>query len=92
MTDSSGVLAASAARSANLDPIKLRERLFFSGMAIALAVTVFAGFAPTYDLATLRRLHPATLWGGLFLVASQPLRLVIAGTESWMAAARWLTS
>lgn len=251
MSNPSGVLAASVARPARIDPIKIRERVFFSGIAIALAVTVFAGFAPTYylhalvesdvvltpslmlhgavfsawmvllvvqtsliaasqvrlhrklgiagaaiavamvvlgayvaisrtrsglfanpagipplafmavplatvvvfpalvgsallfrrradihkrlmliatlevvtaaiarlpfvvpwgpagffgvtdlfllaivayDLVTLRRLHPATLWGGLFLVVSQPLRLLIAGTDSWLAVARWLTS
>ncbi len=44
------------------------------------------------DFATLRRLHPATLWGGLFLVLSQPLRLVVSSTPSWLAFATWLTS
>jgi uncharacterized membrane protein YozB (DUF420 family) len=44
-----------------------------------------------WDLATRRRLHPATLWGGLALVASQPLRLWVSGTAGWMAFARWAT-
>ena len=44
------------------------------------------------DFATLRRLHPATLWGGLFLVLSQPLRLIISTTPAWLAFARWVTS
>jgi hypothetical protein len=44
-----------------------------------------------YDLATRRRLHPATIWGGLLIVASQPLRLMISGTPAWMAFASWLT-
>jgi hypothetical protein len=44
-----------------------------------------------YDLATRRRIHPATIWGGLLIVASQPLRLMIAGTPAWMAFAGWLT-
>jgi hypothetical protein len=44
-----------------------------------------------YDLTTRRRLHPATIWGGLLIVASQPLRLIIAGTPAWMAFAGWLT-
>lgn len=43
------------------------------------------------DLATTRRLHPATLWGGLLVVISQPLRLAVAGTEPWLAFARWAT-
>lgn len=42
-----------------------------------------------WDVRSRGRLHPATLWGGLLLIASQPLRLVISGTESWLAFARW---
>jgi hypothetical protein len=45
-----------------------------------------------YDLATRRRVHPATIWGGLVVVASQPLRLMISGTPGWLAFAGWLTS
>jgi hypothetical protein len=44
-----------------------------------------------HDLATRRRIHPATIWGGLLIVASQPLRLMISGTSAWMAFAGWLT-
>jgi hypothetical protein len=44
-----------------------------------------------YDLVTRRRVHPATIWGGLLLVASQPLRLMISSTPAWMAFAAWLT-
>ena len=44
-----------------------------------------------YDLVTRQKVHPATMWGGLLVVASQPLRLVIAGTPAWMAFAGWLT-
>ena len=44
-----------------------------------------------YDLATRRRVHPATLWGALLIVASQPLRLMISGTPAWLAFASWLT-
>ncbi len=43
-----------------------------------------------YDLVTRKRLHRATIWGGLFLVASQPLRLVVGGTGAWTAFATWL--
>lgn len=45
-----------------------------------------------YDLITRRRVHPATLWGGLFLVASEFLRVAIGRTETWLAFAQWLTS
>ena len=44
-----------------------------------------------YDLTTLRRVHPATLWGGLAIVLSQPLRLAISGTALWLGFARWVT-
>jgi hypothetical protein len=45
-----------------------------------------------YDLRTRRKAHPATIWGGLLIVASQPLRLMIAGTPAWLGFAGWLTS
>jgi hypothetical protein len=45
-----------------------------------------------YDLATKRRVHPATVWGGLFLVLSQPLRLAVGGSTAWLAFASWLTA
>jgi hypothetical protein len=44
-----------------------------------------------YDLVTRRKIHPATIWGGLLVVASQPLRLIIAGTPAWLAFAGWMT-
>ena len=44
-----------------------------------------------YDLATRRGVHPATIWGGLLIVASQPLRLMVSGTPAWLAFAGWLT-
>ena len=44
-----------------------------------------------YDLSARRSLHPATIWGGLLVVASQPLRLMISGTPAWLAFASWLT-
>jgi hypothetical protein len=44
-----------------------------------------------YDLVTRRRIHPATIWGGLLIVASQPLRLMISGTPAWLGFASWLT-
>jgi hypothetical protein len=44
-----------------------------------------------YDLSTRRRVHPATIWGGLLIVASQPLRLMISGTPAWLTFASWLT-
>ena len=44
-----------------------------------------------YDMATLRRVHPATIWGGLAIVLSQPIRLAISGTGLWLGFAAWIT-
>ena len=51
---------------------------------------LLAGIA--WDKWTRGRVHPAYVWGGLFLVLSQPLRLVVSGTDTWMRIATWLTS
>jgi hypothetical protein len=45
-----------------------------------------------YDWRTLKRIHPATLWGGLLLIVSQPLRLMIGATAAWEAFGTWLIS
>jgi hypothetical protein len=44
-----------------------------------------------YDGVTLRHLHPATLWGGSFLVVMQVLRVALMDTGAWLAVASWLT-
>lgn len=44
-----------------------------------------------WDVRTRGRLHSATLWGGLLTIVSQPLRLVVSGTDAWLAFARWAT-
>jgi hypothetical protein len=44
-----------------------------------------------FDTVKHRRLHPAFGWGVLLLIASQPLRLMLAGTDAWMRFATWLT-
>src|SRR6185295_15874243 len=44
-----------------------------------------------YDLISLKRIHRATVWGGLFIIASQPLRLMISGTGAWRSFATWIT-
>ena len=43
-----------------------------------------------YDTVKNRRLHPAFGWGLLFIVASQALRLMLAGTAAWAQFAAWL--
>ena len=64
-----------------------RDRRFFTWMAIAAAVTVFVGFAPTYYLrGVFRAAAPLTT-----LVHSLPLRFGLAQTDAWLSVARWLT-
>ena len=44
-----------------------------------------------HDLRTRGRVHRAYIWGGLFMVLSQPVQLAILGTSTWLAFAGWLT-
>ena len=37
-----------------------------------------------FDTFKHRRLHPVFLWGTVFVIAMQPLRLLIAGTDAWI--------
>lgn len=58
--------------------------LLFFGLTDLFVVACFA-----YDRLTRGRIHPAFLWGGLALILSQPLRMVIARTPQWLAFAEW---
>jgi len=46
----------------------------------------------SYDLLTRRRVHAATAWGGLFLIATQAVRTAIGQTDTWIAIANWVKS
>ncbi len=43
-----------------------------------------------FDTIKHRRLHPVFLWGSIFVIAMQPLRLLIAGTDAWVKFAAML--
>lgn len=43
-----------------------------------------------WDAMRNRRLHPALVIGGLFVMLSWPLRLMLSGTDAWMRFAQWL--
>jgi len=45
-----------------------------------------------YDVVTQRRLHPVTLWGGLFVVLRHPLTYLLGFTDQWQAMAVWLAT
>ena len=73
-------------------PIARLPGVVSGGVLAFFALTdllVLACFA--YDRASRGRIHPAFLWGGLALIASQPLRLMLGGTDAWLAFARWAT-
>ena len=57
----------------------------FFGVTILFILALAA-----YDYRTRGRVHLITLWGGLFLSASFPGRLVLGNTETWHSFARWL--
>lgn len=61
--------------------------LLFFGLTDALLIPL-----AVWDYRTRGRLHPVTLWGGLALILSQPLRLAVSATPQWVAFARWVTS
>jgi hypothetical protein len=44
-----------------------------------------------YDLLTRGWPHRATVWGGLLVIASHPLRLLVGNTQAWLTFATWLT-
>jgi hypothetical protein len=37
-----------------------------------------------FDTIRHRRLHPAFLWGTIFIIVMQPLRILLAGTDAWL--------
>jgi len=55
-------------------------------------INLFLAALVIYDLKTRGRLHPATLWGGGFLLLSEPLRIMIAHSQPWQHLARALMS
>lgn len=57
---------------------------------IAAVLVLFLAFAVVHDVWTARRVHPVTLWGGILLVASIPLRFAIAQSATWHRVASWL--
>jgi hypothetical protein len=49
---------------------------------------VLAG--PVHDYISRRRIHPAYIWGGLLIILSQPIRLVVSMTPLWLAFGDWI--
>lgn len=60
--------------------------------AFFLLTDLFIVALAIFDRRLNGRVHPATKWGGLWIVLSQPLRLVVSLTPAWVSFATWLTS
>jgi uncharacterized membrane protein YozB (DUF420 family) len=78
-------LLAPAIARIPLDFIATGGALAFFGLT-DLCLLACVGF----DTIRNRRLHPAFLWGTLFVIAFQPLRLMLAGTDLWLRFATML--
>ena len=70
-----------------LGPISATGPLFFFGVPTVLAI----GFV-TYDTWRNGKLNKIFLAGAILLVISYPLRLILSGTDAWIAFATWVTS
>ena len=80
-----GILAPAFARIP-LHFIEVGGPLAFFGLTDLCIIACIA-----FDTIKHRRLHPAFGWGALLIIASQPLRLMLAETSAWMQFATWLT-
>jgi hypothetical protein len=77
------MLAAPIARFPGM--IALGPPAFF-GLSFAFLVAAIG-----YDFYSKGRPHPVYIWGGALLVLSVPARLILSGTEAWLAIAASLT-
>jgi hypothetical protein len=66
-------------------PVAIRYPAVIPGVLL-----LFVAAPPVCDLWTRRRPNAVSLWGGLSLLASVPLRFAIARTEPWHALAGWI--
>jgi hypothetical protein len=57
-----------------------------------ILLNVFLVAMAIHDLSTRGKLHPVTLWGGGFVLLSEPLRFVIGFSAPWQAFAQAVTS
>jgi hypothetical protein len=44
-----------------------------------------------WDYRSMGRLHPVTLWGGLFVITEEPVFALISSSAPWLEFARWAT-
>jgi hypothetical protein len=66
--------------------------LFHQVYAAYAATYVFLLLLAAYDLWSTRKIHRATMWGGLFLIVMGQLTRFIGPTAAWHAFAHWVQS
>lgn len=81
-----------ATLAAMATPIARLRLPFLPPAALGGNVAVIALILPLvlHDLASFRRVQPATIWGGGFIAVMLPLRLLIAHTDAWRGFIGWL--
>jgi FtsH-binding integral membrane protein len=55
-----------------------------------LVCMIFLLLVIGYDLWSLRKLHPATIWAGMFLIVVEQLRVPLGMTSAWHTFATWV--
>lgn len=75
------------ARIANMLPAAAMPHGPPGGMILS---NLFLAALVAFDLVSLRRLHPATIWGGGALLLSEPLRIAVSETGAWQSFAALL--
>jgi hypothetical protein len=75
-----------------LTPALARFRYYgFGGPPVAIGGTLaMLAVCLIYDRRAHGRVHPAFLWGGIFLTATLIGRFALAGTDGWRAIGAWL--
>ena len=77
-----------------LTPAIARFRWFMGHSGPPLAITgtsLFVVVCILYDRISHGRIHPAFLWGGLFVIGSLAVRFGMTQLDGWLVMARWLT-
>jgi hypothetical protein len=74
-------------------PPAIARLVIFFGLpppVLIAAATLFVVPMVVWDWKTRGRLHPVTLWGGLVVVLSLPIRFALLQTDAWLAASNWM--
>lgn len=59
-------------------------------LAFFAAADAFILAGILYDFAARARVHPVWIWGGIAIIVSQALRLLLSSTEAWASFVRYL--